>query len=249
MRSSSSGKVLKLVGVFSVGIAFFGITAALAQISAEEHASHHPGTSASPGASPGPGMMSEMGEKMKDMGAPPPKQLYPTLMSLPSLSPEQRQKVEQQADERMRSGTALMTKALDQLAQAQAASNFAAMHDATVKLHEGMAQFDSGTAAKRALAEGKPPPAVALDWFKREMNLAGPVPAEHRARLSWLHIVIMTLLIAFAATMIWLYFARVRRANDLLSSLTGTSQPAAAAPITPPAIAIGAAPPQPAAAK
>src|SRR6266566_2698539 len=154
-----------VLAIVSLGLL---VDLARAQISPEEHASHHPGTSASPGATPGAGMMGEMGKMMEGMHGVPPKQLYPTLMQLPSLSPEQRQKVEQQAEERMQSGTALMTQALDQLAQAQAAGNYSAMHDATLKLHEGMTQLDSGIAAKNALAAGKAPSAVALDWFRRE---------------------------------------------------------------------------------
>ena len=80
--------------------------------SPEEHASHHPGAAGTgpaavaPGmagmpaaggtAAPGKGggMMEGMGEMMKGMGKPPPKELYPPLMALPELSPEQRKQVE-----------------------------------------------------------------------------------------------------------------------------------------------------------
>ena len=223
--------------IFAIGPFLFG------QISPEEHARHHPGAaSPMPGGSPpnpatgGPGMMEGMGEMMKGMGAPAPKQLYPTLMSLPSLSPEQRQKVEQQADEQMRSGTALMNQALDELAQAQAASNFAAMHDATLRLHEGMAQFDSGTAAKRALAEGKAPRDIALTWFKREMNLTAPVgEASHGARgLSLFHFFTMALLIAFALAMLAMYYFKMRRAAALFGRIEpdkGPPPPGSAPPL------------------
>ena len=49
-------------------------------------------------------MMGGMGGMMKNMGKPPPKQLYPTLMALPELSPEQRTEVEHAAAERMHAG-------------------------------------------------------------------------------------------------------------------------------------------------
>lgn len=205
------------------GLVFSSSDFAFGQISAEEHASHHPGTAASPGASPGAGMMGDMGKMMEGMGKPPPKQLYPTLMSLPTLSPEERQKVEQQADERMRSGTALMSQALDELAQAEAAGNYAAMHNATLKLHEGMAQFDSGTAAKRALAEGKAPPQVALEWFKTEMSLpltASPASAGLFGGMGF-HLTMIAILGAFVAAMIAMYFFKMRRAAHLLHDLTG----------------------------
>ena len=239
---------------------------AFAQISPEEHASHH-GGAASP--SPAAGgqqpmsqmgqnksgnMMEGMGEMMKEMhGAPKQKEIYPALMSLPELTAERRAEVEQQARERMQSGAKLMNDALSALADANARNDFAAMSEASARLREGTAQFESAVAAQRALAEGKAPRQIALEWFRREMNLPGAVAAEHRGRLGWLHISIMALLIVFAATMIWLYFARMRRANELLRSLTGMTQgaPATAVGIAAPVAtseAPAAAPPQMAAA-
>lgn len=89
-----------------------------AQVTPEEHAKHHPSEAAGamPTTSPAPasgksgggGMMEGMGEMMKEMGKPPAKDLYPSLMALPELSPEQRKQVEEQAGERMHAGAALM---------------------------------------------------------------------------------------------------------------------------------------------
>src|SRR6266496_237616 len=232
------------VGFAALVIASIGILPSIrasAQVSEEEHARHHPGqVSPSPGASPaqspGPSMMEGMGEMMRGVHGNPPKQLYPTLMSLPSLSPEQRQHVEQRANEQMRSGTALMTHALDELAQAQAAANYAAMHEATVKLHEGMTQLDSGIAAKRALAEGKVPRAVALEWFKQEMSLASPGLGreQHRRGLSLFHLLTMALLIAFAFAMLVMYFFKMRRAAALfgrIESDKGSPPPGSSPPL------------------
>src|SRR6266498_2528459 len=108
------------VGFAALVIASIGILLSIrasAQVSEEEHARHHPGqVSPSPGASPpkspGPGMMEGMGEMMSGMHGTLPKQLYPTLMSLPTLSAQQRKQVEQQADERIRGGNSLMTDAV-----------------------------------------------------------------------------------------------------------------------------------------
>ena len=47
-----------------------------------------------------------MGEMMKEMGKPPPKELYPLLMDMPDQPPEQRAEVEQLAHERMKAGAA-----------------------------------------------------------------------------------------------------------------------------------------------
>src|SRR6266581_3875656 len=232
--------------IFTTGPLLFG------QVSPEEHARHHPGQAAMPGASPTSsapdamgGMMEGMGEMMKGMGGTPPKELYPTLMSLPTLSAEQRKQVEQKADERIRGGNSLMVEAVDALARSAALQDYAAMHEATVKLHEGMTQLESGIAARRALAEGRAPPEVALEWFKREMNLqisAAPTSVGLLGNMQF-HIVVITILGAFAAVMILMYFYKMRRAAHLLQALTGggpstpLARSATLAPTAPPVAA------------
>ena len=215
-----------------------------AQVSPADHAKHHPAPAAqapapgalppmgaSPGgAAPAPpaaaggmgGMMEGMGEMMKSMGAPPPKALYPSLLGLPDLPPEKRDEVQRTAHERMKSGADLMAEALDQLVKAAPTDGYAAMQTATAMLREGVARFDSGLAAHRAIADGKDPRALAMHWFKGQMNLSGP-PAASAAHgrwgLSWEHVVAMTLLIAFAAAMIVMYFFKMQRAAKLLKQL------------------------------
>ncbi|MBX3316658.1 MAG: 2Fe-2S iron-sulfur cluster binding domain-containing protein [Phycisphaeraceae bacterium] len=218
-----------------------------AQVSPEEHAKHHPGAAAS-GSQPGGqsptapaagagGMMEGMGEMMKGMGGTPTKALYPSLMDLPDLPPEKRDEVQRAAHERMQSGTDLMAEAFDQLVKAAPTNDYAAMQEATAKLREGVARFDSGLAAHRAIAEGKDPRALAVQWFKGQMNLPGP-PFHAEARglwgLSWEHLILMALLIAFAAVMIAMYFFKMRRAAALfgrLESGSGRPPPGAAPPL------------------
>ncbi|MBL9188354.1 MAG: 2Fe-2S iron-sulfur cluster binding domain-containing protein [Opitutaceae bacterium] len=216
--------------------------------SPDEHASHHPaaaGAGAMPAAAGGvtaPGgagdMMAGMGEMMKGMmGAPPPKELYPTLMALPSLTLEQRKQVEQQAGERMHAGTTLMGQALDTLKAGTRTGDYAAMHDAMTRLREGAAQFDSGIAARRALAEGRAPRDVALAWFKREMSLVAPVvgDAPHGVRgLSPLHLFTMALLVVFAFAMLAMYFFKMRRAAALFGRIepsAGSEPPGSSPPL------------------
>jgi ferredoxin-NADP reductase len=235
------------VGFAALVIASIGILLSIrasAQVFEEEHARHHPGqVSPSPGASPaqspGPGMMEGMGEMMRGMHGTPPKEIYPSLMALPTLSVQQREQVEQQAEERIRGGNSLMVDAVDALARGAASQDYAAMHEATVKLHEGMTQLNSGIAARRALAEGRAPPEVALEWFKREMSL--PISSASSASVGLFgnmqfHILVITILGAFAAVMIFMYFYKMRRAAHLLQELTG------GAPSTPLARSITPAP-------
>ena len=172
------------------------------------------------GAGPPPG--AGMGDMMKEMGKPPPKEVYPSLMALPELTPEKRREVEQQAAERMRGGTELMQQAFGALSAAVESGDFAATQSATSNLREGIAQFESGVAARRALAEGRAPREVALAWFKREMSLASPVIGEapHGALgLSLLHFFTMALLIVFAFAMLALYYFKMRRAAALFGRL------------------------------
>lgn len=233
-RKGGRGSVT-LQSFLCVLVALLALSGLRAQ-SPDEHASHHPaapGAAAMPaaGGSAAPvggmpagagGMMEQMGAMMKNIGTPPPKELYPTLMALPELTPEKRQQVEQQAAERMHSGTMLMGQALDSLNAGTQSGNYAAMHEAMTRLREGAAQLESGIAARRALAEGRPPREVALAWFKREMQLASPVVGaeSHGVRgLSVLHLITMALLIAFAFAMLAMYFFKMRRAAALFGRI------------------------------
>ncbi len=212
----------------------------------DEHASHHPGGAATAvgvmpvagGATQAPGgmggMMEGMGEMMKGMmGGAKTQELYPSLMALPELSPEQRKQVEAQAGERMHAGTVLMGQALDTLNAGTQSGDYAAMHDAATRLREGIAQLESGIAARRALADGRAPREVALAWFKQEMNLSlGALPAAHQPFGGMgFHLIVIALLAAFAVAMIAMYFFKMRRAHELLAGL------ADGGPVTPPAAA------------
>jgi hypothetical protein len=197
----------------------------------EEHARHHPGAAgAGPGgmgppAGVGPpggmGGMGDMGEMMKGMGVPPPKDLYPSLMAVPELSPELRKQVEAQSGERMHAGTVLMSQALDTLNAGTQSGDYAAMHEATTRMREGIAQLESGIAARRALAEGRAPREVALAWFKQEMNLSlGTAPAAQQGSgITVFHLFTMVLLVAFAFAMVAMYFFKMRRAAALFGRI------------------------------
>ena len=95
-------------------------------------------------------------------------------------------------------------------------------------MREGLDELGAGIAARRVLLEGKAPRNLALGWFKREMNLASPIAREEpRAFLgdAPFHILTMGLLIAFALTMIAMYFFKMRRTAALFGRLEGGSGP------------------------
>ena len=170
-------------------------------------------------------MMSEM---LKKMAAPPPKEVYPTLMTLPDLSPEKRAEVARQGGERMKAGTAHLSQAVDRLSEAMLNDDYEAMQQATAQMREGLTQFESGLAARRVLAEGKLPHQVAQQWFKGEMNLEPPQGVEARGNLFGItpfHLFTMVLLIAFSLAMVLMYFFKMRRAAALFERIESDSGP------------------------
>ena len=175
------------------------------------------------------GMGAEMGDMMKQMGAPPPKELYPSLMALPDeVTLEQRAGIEQLAHERMKTGSALLSSGLKKLSESTADEDYAAMQQAAEQMREGLAEFEAGLAARRLLSEGTLPRNLALDWFRREMNLASPVPPDESRGLvgvTLLHLFTMGLLIAFALAMVAMYFFKMRRAAALFGRLGPDANP------------------------
>ena len=199
----------------------------------DEHAAHHP-EGESPASRPaegkpkeggggmmGGGMMGGgMGKMMERMGVPPERELYPELMRLPDLPPEERNTVRRKAHERMTGGVELMDQALARLEEASRTADYAQMQAATDLLREGVAEFESGLAARRALEEGKAPRKVALQWFRSQMNLEPQEPqAAGVLGMSWLHVSGMASLLLLSVLGIWTYVSRMRRAEAIVAAL------------------------------
>jgi glycine betaine catabolism B len=234
---SKTGSMKRWLQLITLSLVLMWAATAPAQTSPQDHAAHHPGQkpmtadakpSASPmsGGSPAPGQMGGMMEggmdkMMERMGAPP-KELYPSLMDLPSLPPERRAEIERLAQARMTAGKEQMTAAGKILSDAASREDYAAMQQATSQMREALAQFESGLAARRALAEGKAPRNIAQQWFKQDMNLlpaASIEPTQSVFGLPWLHYFVIFILTAFAASMVLMYFHKMRRAEALLAQL------------------------------
>eukprot|EP00913_Durusdinium_trenchii_P005618 g5236.t1 len=165
-----------------------------------------------------------MGKMMQKMGAPKPREMYPRLMDLPDLPMEKRDEIRREAHQRMLDGTQLLSEGLEELSRSAETDDFATMQSASAKMREGLSRFESGLAAHRAIAEGKAPRNVALQWFKREMNL---LPAETQPQqsatfwgMSLFHSLVMISLIIFAGLVTWMYFFKMRRATELMQRLT-----------------------------
>ena len=212
----------------------------LAQTAPGEHEQHHPqaNSPASPSPmagmpaptpnadAPGGGMGGGMREMMNQMGKPPQKELYPSLIELPpNLTPEKRAEIQRLAEERIKEGNALLNQAREKMSKPEAEAQPAALQEATAQMRQGLALLESGLAAQRALAGNNKTQDTAFKWFRGEMNLA-PSDAEVEEPhgffgLSWFHYISMLTLAAFSGAMVWMYFRKMKRANALAARLTG----------------------------
>lgn len=218
----------------------------------DEHAAHHPapgppqpgmGATSPAGARSGPG---EMGGMMApstsaradgccggDTSADP---IYAELMALPALTAEQRGEIEALAARQIEEGLAVLAEGSEALRQATAADDPARMHEASVRMRDGLARLEAGVAARRVLVEGKAPRNLALEWFRTQMNLATPAPAPSPPRIlgvSPIHLLTMGLLVGVAFAMVAAYVARMRRAAALLGSLAREGVDAGVPPAVP----------------
>jgi glycine betaine catabolism B len=300
-----------LIGGFTAALVLIALRAGA--ITAEEHASHHPGGGAAgapgvpamaasapgmtsggmgammgappappsaPGMAPGApmgasavppgapgapgmaggGMGAMMSEVMGKMMAPPAAggcvgencgsgaaktPIYPSLMTLPALTPEKRAEIDALASQQISEGMGRLAIGDESLHRAARVGDNAAMQQSVGLMREGLDELGAGIAARRVLSEGKAPRNLALDWFKREMNLASPIaPEEPRALLGVppFHLFTMVLLISFALAMVAMYFFKMRRA----AALFGRLGPDANAPPPGPAPPLAGAPGPPA---
>lgn len=185
-----------------------------------------PQSNAQPPAAPGnaatkPGMMDGMAKMMEGMmGEGARKEIYPSLMALPSLSPQQRSDVERLAEERIHDGTELLQAAQGRLLHAIEAGDHDAAERALQQARDATAQVDSGVAAHRLIREGAPPQQVASQWFMRTMGLSPANPGTHGIfGLTWFHYSLMAFLLVVAASMVAIYFYRSQRAAALAEKL------------------------------
>jgi len=171
-----------------------------------------------------------MGEMGGMMGGRPRKEFYPSLMDMPSVSAEQRQRIESQARAALNTATEDIATAEAALRQANSRADSVGAEQATSRLRDALNQAKSAATTLRALSEGKPPQQIALDWFRTQLNLpALAASSDAGFGLSWFHVVTMAVLATFTVAMILVYVLRLRRANALVQRLTSAPALATAA--------------------
>ncbi|KTD71758.1 oxidoreductase, FAD-binding protein [Legionella steelei] len=191
-----------------------------------EHAAHHKGGAggnmmAPSSAKPGPaGCCGEM--------ATGGKPFYASLMDFPELTDEARQYIRNEAVARLGLGVQIITAIQTELHRALSTNDPAAAQTALKQVREGLSFAASGASALQALNETQPPPQIALTWFKREMNIEDNMGNEMNGGfrdLSWLHWMVMFLLVAALMMALLVQRARHRRINSLIQRLTPGSEP------------------------
>lgn len=210
--------------------------ALLSPVRAQANPAHHPPapaagatapmSAASPGVKPGMGGMSEMMDKMMGpsaAGAESGTPIYPSLMTLPSLTPEKRREIDALANQQISEGMSRLTKGAESLSLATQAGDSALMQQSVGMMREALGEIEAGVAAQRVIMEGKAPRNLALDWFKREMSLASPMQDDspHSRGITGFHFFTMAMLIAFAISTVGIYFFKMRRAAALFGRLEG----------------------------
>ncbi len=169
--------------------------------------------------------------------------LFPSLLRLADTDAEGRRRLGNAADDRMAHGLTAMTAGA---ADARRATTIEARRAAAAQVRAGLSDYESGAAARAALVGGEPPRAVALNWFRSELNLP---TARHQPNASWFglsptHLLFMTLLGLTALGLLALQVLRLRRVHDLVRATAAA--PAVAAPLPQPS-SVPAALPAPAA--
>ena len=211
------------------------VPAAIADAPMEAASVPGPGSAQAPAAMPAPlagapGMMEGMKEMMSGMmGGGARKELYPTLMGLPVLTPENRAEMRALSEERIYEGTLLLEQAQERLSSSIASGDHDAAALALQQSRDGLGRVGSGVAVHKLLQEGVLPQNVAAQWFKSEMNLASPMALEESRRVLGvlpLHLFAMALLIAFSLAMVAMYFFKMRRT----AALFGRIEPGPGAP-------------------
>jgi ferredoxin-NADP reductase len=144
-------------------------------------------------------------------------------MALPDLSPEKRAEIERLARQRMAEGLEILSENRAILAAAVETNDLGGMQQAAAEMRAGVAKYESGIAALRALEDGQAPSEIALSWFRSEMSLVSSIGTKPDAIVSGMtpfHMTICVLLILFAAAMVWMYLLRMRRAAELLRRMS-----------------------------
>lgn len=197
------------------------------------HEEHHPASAAAPASPPPAPRVSRAPKKTRDLGMSgmmmttiPTLDAYPSLMSYPRLSPEERVRLERESEARMLEGTSLMSGAMNRVIKAARRGDHVVMYGALGDLRVGVARLEAGLAGKTALDTASGQADIALTWLRSEMHLSGPTPPVGGiGALSPFHVTMMLILAGFALTVLVVHVAKMRRIEAMAAQWSSASAP------------------------
>ncbi len=161
-----------------------------------------------------------MVEMMRGMHGPPPKDIYPRLLSLDPSDPEEMDAIHADASRRIEEGVREMSRTIAALKDAFVADDLSKITALTRELEAATAKFRAGAAVSAATSSPIQAREAAINWFRQEMNLPAPVgPNRLYWGLSPLHLLVMATLLLLSSYAFFSYVGRVRRASALLETL------------------------------
>ncbi len=179
---------------------------------------------------PSPGIsMSQM------MRGPKSTEFYPTLIRISEPDPVERERLERRAEQWVSEGISLLSEGAAALSEATQRDDVRAMEQAGATIGQGLSQLENGLAARRALESGEPPPQVALEWFKTQLNL---LPAQMDSKdtrilgMTPFQLFLCTLMVAAIGVSLTVYVLRMRRASHLIERIVAGSTGEEGAPST-----------------
>ena len=170
---------------------------------------------------PSPGMsMSQM------MRGPSSTEFYPTLIRTPEPDPVERKRLERRAEQWISEGRSLLSDGADALSESTRRDDVPGIEQAGAVIAQGLLRLKSGLAARGALESGEPPPLVAQEWFKTQLNLlpARMDPKDARVLgMTPFQLFLCTLMIVAIGVSLTVYVLRMRRASHLIERIVAGS--------------------------
>lgn len=194
-----------------------------------DHEAHHPDEKTpveSVGDAEDSAASNPMGDMMQSMHSPPQKDFYPSLLRIDEATEADRARLLSKAARRAESSAVEMRESMAALADALARDDADGMRRSSLELEAAIARFRTGITTQLAMTDTTGARAIALDWFRTEMNL----PQTETVDLLYfgltpMHLVIMAMLLTLTGFTSVSYIGRMRRASALLVSLREPNTP------------------------
>ena len=182
-----------------------------------------PGMAGSEETMKGPSSGMSMSQMMR---GPESTEFYPTLIRMPEPDPVERERLKRRAEQWVSEGISLLSDGAAALSESTQRDDMPSTEQAGALIAQGLARLKSGLAARRALENGEPPPQVALEWFKTQLNLlpAQMDPMDRRVLgMAPFQLFLCALMIVAISVSLTVFVLRMRRASHLIDRIVAGS--------------------------